>query len=58
MYIFSCNLTRLDSGIFSDLPNLQLLELMGNKLVELNKDLFKNLTALKILELEENNIAK
>ena len=55
---FSCNITRLESGIFIDLPSLEILELTHNEIVELDKDLFKNLSALKELYLFENNISK
>ena len=55
---FSCNLTRLDPRVFSDLPNLEELYLTRNELVELDKDLFKNLSALKKLYLNNNKIVK
>jgi Leucine-rich repeat (LRR) protein len=48
----------LDPGIFSDLPNLEELDLKWNKLIKLDKDLFKNLTALKELKLNFNKIAE
>ena len=55
---FSCYLTRLNPGIFSDLQNLEKLDLYNNELVELDKDIFKNLETLKNLSLRDNKIAK
>ena len=48
----------MNPGIFSDLQNLEKLDLYNNELVELDKDLFKNLTALKKLLLNNNKITK
>ncbi len=48
----------MDPGIFSDLQNLEKLDLYNNELVELDKDLFKNLETLKNLSLRDNKIAK
>ena len=51
-------LSRIEPEIFSELPNLEFLDLGYNELVELDKDLFKNLTALKKLLLNNNKITK
>ena len=48
----------MNPGIFSDLQNLEKLDLYNNELVELDKDIFKNLTALKKLLLNNNKITK
>ena len=52
------DLTRIEPEIFSELPNLKMLNLSCNRLIELDKDLFRDLSALKILNLKENKIIK
>ncbi len=56
--IISCNFTRLEPGIFSDLPSLEDLYISNNELVELDKDLFKDLSSLKRMYLRNNKIAE
>ena len=41
--MFFCDLTRFEPGIFSDLTNLQEVQLGRNELVEIDEDLFINL---------------
>jgi Leucine-rich repeat (LRR) protein len=49
-------LTRLEPGIFSELPNLEEIDLSNNELIELDKDIFRNLSALDYLGLNGNKI--
>jgi Leucine-rich repeat (LRR) protein len=51
-------LTRIEPEIFSELPNLKILDLSKSKIAKLDTDLFKHLKALKTLNLSENMITK
>ena len=53
-----CRLTRIETKLFSNLPNLESLYLSFNELIVLDKDIFKNLIALKKVYLNDNKIAK
>ncbi|XP_031557188.1 uncharacterized protein LOC116293842 isoform X2 [Actinia tenebrosa] len=57
-YLNENNITKIESGSFQDLKNLQHLWLHINKILDLPRKLLWGMTKLKVLGLNSNNVTK